>query len=480
MASPSQAPLAPATSPPPPTLSKTSKILIIGAGTFGLSTALHLLKRGYRDVTVLDRAAEVPAVDAASTDINKVVRSCYGDIFYTRLAREAMVEWKKPEWEGCYHECGVFNVGGDGYDEKSRENDKEVGAPVEVLPDAQSIRTKFLQFFHPPESTATDLLGPFTNYSGYFNAQGGWAEAARAVRVTLERVRAKGGKVLENKEVIGLVKGETGKTTGVRCNNGERYNADRVVLAVGSWTASTFPGLEVDSKCLATGQSLAMIQLDAAETERYKRCPVYLDFDTGFYTFPPTGAGIVKLAIHAAGHTHMVIPSVFRPKPVPFDMSSQFTNKSLPRKISTPRTVTSHPASGDGLRVPRSALEALREQLRRVYPELAEKPWAGTRMCWYTDSPDEDWVIGPYPGDPTLFLATSGSGHGFKFLPNIGRLVSDSLEGTLDAATAARFAIDRNVTGAGKSERVSQVTRELDLEELCGPEDMLSVGSICI
>lgn len=52
------------------------------------------------------------------------------------------------------------------------------------------------------------------------------------------------------------------------------------------------------------------------------------------------------------------------------------------RKISTPRTITSHPDSGDGLRVPRSALRALRECLRQVYPELAERPWAGTRMCW--------------------------------------------------------------------------------------------------
>jgi len=32
----------------------------------------------------------------------------------------------------------------------------------------------------------------------------------------------------------------------------------------------------------------------------------------------------------------------------------------------------------------------------------------------YTDSPDGDWVIGRYPGDSELFLATSGSGHAFK------------------------------------------------------------------
>lgn len=57
----------------PTPLTKASRILIVGAGAFGLSTAFHLLGRGYTNVTVLDRAKELPAVDAASTDINKGV-----------------------------------------------------------------------------------------------------------------------------------------------------------------------------------------------------------------------------------------------------------------------------------------------------------------------------------------------------------------------------------------------------------------------
>jgi len=58
-------------SPSPTSLTTASRIIVIGAGTFGLSTAFHLLGRGYTDVTVLDRARGLPAVDAAGTDINK-------------------------------------------------------------------------------------------------------------------------------------------------------------------------------------------------------------------------------------------------------------------------------------------------------------------------------------------------------------------------------------------------------------------------
>jgi hypothetical protein len=35
-------------------------------------------------------------------------------------------------------------------------------------------------------------------------------------------------------------------------------------------------------------------------------------------------------------------------------------------------------------------------------------------MRRYTDSPDGDWMIGYYPSDSGLLLATSGSGHAYK------------------------------------------------------------------
>lgn len=91
----------------------------------------------------------------------------------------------------------------------------------------------------------------------------------------------------------------------------------------------------------------------------------------------------------------------------------------------------------------------------------------------YTDSPDGDWVIGHFPGDPGLFLATSGSGHAFKFLPNVGRVVVDILRGRADSTTRARFTVDRDISQALNAERVDKCPQELLPEELCGPEDML-------
>ncbi|KAG1746494.1 FAD dependent oxidoreductase [Suillus lakei] len=396
-------------------------VVIIGAGAFGLSTAYHLLERGYTGVTVLDRAEHLPAFDAASTDMNKVVRSCYGDPEYTRLARQAIEEWRNDMWQNCYHECGVLNLG-DAYTEQSINNDLKYGAKVERLGSPASIRAQF-----PSDLHNSGRLGTFTSLdvssTSYINHDGGWAEAERAVGILMEHS-------CPGKTVQELVKDERGQTKG----------ANVVVLALGSWTASVFPSLNLTGKCLATGQSIATIQLTPEEAEEYRKTPVVLDLRTGFYVFPPTHRNVVKFAIHAAGHTYTVPGS----------------------NISTPRTIVSDPDNGLELRV----------QLRSVYPALSEKPFSGTRMCWYTDSPDGDWVIGRYPGDSGLVLATSGSGHAFKFLPTLGKLVADVIEDKLDPKLAARFAVDRQVKPPN-GERMSVVSQELDIHELCGPEDMM-------
>lgn len=52
-------------------LNKNSKILIVGGGTWGNSTALHLARRGYTDVTVLDPNT-MPSAISAGNDVNKI------------------------------------------------------------------------------------------------------------------------------------------------------------------------------------------------------------------------------------------------------------------------------------------------------------------------------------------------------------------------------------------------------------------------
>ena len=67
------------------TKDKNAPVAIIGGGCWGLSTAYHLCKAGYTDITVFDRASELPSPYSAANDLNKIVRAQYGEDFYTGL-----------------------------------------------------------------------------------------------------------------------------------------------------------------------------------------------------------------------------------------------------------------------------------------------------------------------------------------------------------------------------------------------------------
>jgi sarcosine oxidase / L-pipecolate oxidase len=129
---------------------------------------------------------------------------------------------------------------------------------------------------------------------------------------------------------------------------------------------------------MARRQSVAMIQLAEDVADAYRTCPVVLDFKSGFYVFPvrsflrksalsllngpvfqPNDQHIVKAAIHTTGYTHA---------------------SASGKGVSTPRTTGSN--GNDGLRIPKVAVQAMRRALRGVYPDLANQPFSGTRLCW--------------------------------------------------------------------------------------------------
>src|ERR1700760_2886098 len=67
--------------------------IIVGAGVFGASTALHLKRtKPLAKVILIDSLQPNPA--AASFDLNKIIRADYRDIFYMKLALEAQNKWQ--------------------------------------------------------------------------------------------------------------------------------------------------------------------------------------------------------------------------------------------------------------------------------------------------------------------------------------------------------------------------------------------------
>lgn len=115
---------------------KNESLLVVGAGVFGLSTALELKSQGYNNVVVADRHLP-PVKDGSSVDVSRVIRTDYADELYHRMAREAYNSWREGKYRQDFHETGFVMLAessGQSYLEKSLKVNEALGVVLGDYP----------------------------------------------------------------------------------------------------------------------------------------------------------------------------------------------------------------------------------------------------------------------------------------------------------------------------------------------------------
>ncbi|KAK4570215.1 hypothetical protein LTR86_002295 [Recurvomyces mirabilis] len=393
-----------------------ASVIIVGSGVFGLGTAYALAQRDvYRDakITVLERLT-FPAPDAASIDSSRIIRPDYADPAYAALMSEAHPHWRGEFGaDGRYTEAGLCltqeddAVGEDDaahyYLVKALENVKtklglkmgrrEDGGQVEMLESSEDV------------SRVVRSMGGDCGRRGYVNWTSGWADAEAGVRHMRKMVEATGRVIFRTAEVKHLHY-SSNAVKAVELVGGEQLRADLIVLATGAWTPKL---VDLRGVCSATGQVLAYIDITQEEQDRLASNPTLLCETNGMFIIPPRHL-VLKVARHGYGYAN---PTQIHHPERP-DSGEEIT-------VSLPRTKHDDPQ----LSIPAEGDQACRAYLKKCIPDLANRPWSQTRICWYTDTPSGDWLISYHPKYSNLFLATGGSGHGYKFLPIIGERIVD-------------------------------------------------------
>lgn len=357
------------------------RIAVIGAGVFGLATAIELAGRNHK-VTVFDQGT-IPYENASSTDVAKAMRRTWyaGDNgTYVELAEQAATQWKEWEaWSGdsFYHQTGEvvvlenFTPGEPMYE--SVEFLRLRGAAIEVM-SPEEARCRFSQF-------------RFKNHEVcVFDPWGAYIESSRAVSVMAEVARGKGAQIRENTSVRAL---NERSSKAIVSLDGRDDVFDMAVVAIGAWVERLLPQIGANVK--VTHQEMLLIEpRDPAEFVHGVFPKWGIDPDgEGWYGFPLLRQGYLKIAKEPLGDT--VDPDSAR------SGTAEFAEE---------------------------VLTFLRERI----PELAEGNVVAGRSCLYTATPDDHFIIDRVPGMERLFVAGGGSGHGFKFGGSIGPIIADVLE----------------------------------------------------
>ncbi|KAF2665390.1 hypothetical protein BT63DRAFT_428351 [Microthyrium microscopicum] len=314
-------------------------------------------------------------------------------------------------------------------------------------------RQKAITTPSPPSSSSLPVIEALPNPSdikriagtpnaagstGYINRHSGWTNAEAAMIFLRAKVEATQRITFLTGTVTRLIFSSTG--TSVR---GAEYTpfsanttttastqtatADLTILAAGAWSPTL---IDLRGRVRTTAQCMAYIPLTHAEAAHLSALPPQLNLTTGLFYIPPAppqdGAKSEQSYLKVARHAHGLSNPLTIPHPEPHLSKAHIT-------ISVPASHTAIPAS---------AAHELRTFTQHVFAgtELCERAYTHVRLCHYADTPEGDFVVDYVPQyNDTLFIATGGSGHAFKFAPVLGEAVVQRIMRTGPAEFAERW-----------------------------------------
>jgi len=359
----------------------TYDAIVLGAGALGSAAAYHLAKAG-QQVLLLEQF-EIDHQKGSSYGFSRIIRYAYDHPVYVELMKSAYPAWASLEEETgeiLYTRTGGLDFGT--HNETSLQAViqclSQTGIPHEIL-NAEEIHKRFPQF-HLDE-----------DFIALYQADTGILSASKCVKAHVQLAEKHGAKILPNTPILEVTAHSDGVSVKTARNT---YQAARLIITAGSWMKSVLAGLGLNVPL--EPERCQEIYFNTHNPENYgsDRFPAFIAHLKDQYGQMPYGIAShqdsgLKVAFH--GGKRVNHPVDYTPDPAEVERAQQFTKRHLPDATS----------------------------LR------------STRICLYTMTPDEHFLLDKHPAYSHIVFAGGCSGHAFKFSNLIGSILTDlALNGT--------------------------------------------------
>lgn len=364
--------------------------VVVGGGAMGSAAAWRLAARG-REVLLLERFGPGHA-HGASHGSSRIYRNSYAAGAYLDLAAEALRLWRRLEAETSTSLLTLTGAVSHGLGRSD----------VAAIAAAFAERGVPFEWLDAPEA---ERRWPGLRFEGRVLVEtetAGRLHADRSVEALQRAAVAHGARVAHDTPVRAI---EPHDDHVVVVTDGGAVRARTVVVAAGAWTARVLDGVVELPQLVVTQEQPAHFAVragvDASRWPAFTHQPAAPHaWPSGTYGLFAPGEG-VKVGSHAVGPVTDPDRRTFRPEP--------------------------------------GQLAALRSYVAQWLPG-ADADAVDPISCTYTCTPDHDFVLDRVG---RVVVAAGFSGHGFKFVPAIGRVLADLA--TDDAArTDPRFALSRS------------------------------------
>lgn len=356
------------------------EVIVVGIGAMGSATLYHLAKRGLNTLGI--EQFDIPHEMGSSHGLTRIIRlAYYEDPSYVPLLRRAYQLWHELEGETgqtLLYQTGSLDMG-------PAESDVFAGSLQSCIEhklehealNSRQLTRRFPGCRMPPETMAV------------FQPQGGLLMPERCISAYADQAQ-KLGAALHTRERVQawhiLSDGRLRLHTDASV-----YTADRLAICGGAWAAKLIPSL-ADK---AVPERQVLIWLAAKEPRWFtpRHFPVWNAMvDEGrFYGFPEFNPGGDAPGVKFGRWHHL---------------NQACDPDALDRDVY------------------QEDEQVLRAFAERYFPAAAGET-LNMKVCMFTNTQDEHWLLDTLPNAPQVAVAAGFSGHGFKMASVIGEIMAD-------------------------------------------------------
>ncbi len=372
----------------------TVDVAVVGLGGLGACVLREVALRGGRAVGV--DALDPPHSEGSSHGRTRIIRDVYFEHpLYVPLVRRAREGWREMELEGgrpLLRRTGLLSVG-------SPEGQVLSGS----LRSARTHSIPHRRLSSAEIRRAWPGLDPPGNHEGIYEEEAGVLDPEACIRTALTTARRHGAEVRTGSPVLGWKKRRDGVELEIE---GPPLLARTLILTTGPWLGP-----------LAGEPFASLLRVERQVT-------VWFGGDGRPEARPPPGVGDapsdldlpVLLWEPPEGPLAYAIPDLGHGLKVARHHGGSRVETRASQVGELDRTVTDR----DRCWV-RQAAEAFLPG--RVGRELESS------VCFYTNTPDDRFLVGRHPTASRVLLLGGGSGHAFKFAPVLAARIADLVPG---------------------------------------------------
>ncbi|MFD1415560.1 N-methyl-L-tryptophan oxidase [Oceanobacillus jeddahense] len=370
-------------------------VIIIGAGSMGMSAGYYLTESGQK-VALID-SYDPPHEAGSHHGGTRLIRHAYGEGGnYVPLALHSQKLWEaldeKTE-ERIFLRTGVLNFGVKGtvFLETVKKSAETHQLPLEVMT-AEEINKRWPGFQLDDDSI------------GYFEKNSGVLFSENVVR-TYRSLAVKNGADIYVNNTVQAIETNSNQIT-VKLTDGE-IKGKQLLISAGKGTnqVTTLLGITLPLTPVRKTFSWFRTTKEMNYTEESFPGWGHIDDDSTYYGFPSMDGTGIKIGRHDQGR-----PLVDPGKLEPFGTYPEDEQETL----------------------------AFAQKYFSKDIELKEG-----RVCTYTNTPDEDFIIDYLPGHANIMVACGFSGHGFKFASGIGESLARLLTERESVVNLESFRLSR-------------------------------------